>query len=91
MLVNLIIRYYRNLLFSKEEEGGEGGEKKQNCAPEVCLWARTVHHQEEINSPVYQGILLDNVKVAVCQLKLSRGWVVQQYNYSKNSSMSIKE
>lgn len=31
----------------------------------------------EMNSQVYQVILQNNVGVAVCQLKLSEGWVMQ--------------
>lgn len=33
---------------------------------------------EKIYSQVYEDILQDNIRVAECQLKLSRSWVKQQ-------------
>ncbi|KAF7654957.1 hypothetical protein LDENG_00062870 [Lucifuga dentata] len=44
-----------------------------------------------MNSQVYQGILQDNVRVAVRQLKLSRSWVMQQDNDPKHQSKSTTE
>ncbi|KAF7650570.1 hypothetical protein LDENG_00123650 [Lucifuga dentata] len=42
----------------------------------------------KMNSQVYQGILQDNVRMAVSQLKLSRSWVMQQDNDPKHRSKS---
>ncbi|KAF7643573.1 hypothetical protein LDENG_00237070, partial [Lucifuga dentata] len=38
----------------------------------------------QMNSQVYHGILQDNVRVAVRQLKLSRSWMMQRDNDPKH-------
>ncbi|KAG2466943.1 TCB1 transposase, partial [Polypterus senegalus] len=43
------------------------------------------------NSQDYQQILQDNVRVSVRQLKLKRGWVMQQDNDPKHLSKSIAQ
>uniref|UniRef100_A0A8C5Q5S0 Transposase n=1 Tax=Leptobrachium leishanense TaxID=445787 RepID=A0A8C5Q5S0_9ANUR len=45
----------------------------------------------KINSRVYQDILQENVRPSVCQLKLRRGWVMQQENDPEHTSNSTKE
>uniref|UniRef100_A0A3Q1JIP2 Tc1-like transposase DDE domain-containing protein n=1 Tax=Anabas testudineus TaxID=64144 RepID=A0A3Q1JIP2_ANATE len=45
----------------------------------------------KINSRVYQDILQENVRPPVHQLKLRRGWVMQQDNDPKHTSNSTKE
>ena len=41
-----------------------------------------------IYSQVYQDILLENVRLSVCQLKLNSSWVMHQDNNQKHSSKS---
>uniref|UniRef100_A0A3B3R2T1 Tc1-like transposase DDE domain-containing protein n=1 Tax=Paramormyrops kingsleyae TaxID=1676925 RepID=A0A3B3R2T1_9TELE len=45
----------------------------------------------KMNSRVYQDILQENVRPSVRQLKLRRGWVMQQDNDPKHTSNSTKE
>jgi hypothetical protein len=40
---------------------------------------------------VYQDVLQENVRAAVHDLKLKRGWVMQQDNDPKHTSKSTKE
>ncbi len=47
--------------------------------------------EEKINSKVYQDILQDNLKVAVCKLKLRRSWMMQQDNDPNQQSKSTTE
>ena len=45
----------------------------------------------KMNSQVYQTILQDNVRMSVRQLKLCRGWVMQQDHDPKHRSKSTME
>uniref|UniRef100_A0A8C5WF56 Transposase n=1 Tax=Leptobrachium leishanense TaxID=445787 RepID=A0A8C5WF56_9ANUR len=45
----------------------------------------------KMNSRVYQDILQENVRPSVRQLKLRRGWVMQEDNDQKHTSNSTKE
>uniref|UniRef100_A0A8C5R032 Transposase n=1 Tax=Leptobrachium leishanense TaxID=445787 RepID=A0A8C5R032_9ANUR len=45
----------------------------------------------KMNSRVYQDILQENIRPSVRQLKLRRGWVMQQDNDLKHTSNSTKE
>lgn len=45
----------------------------------------------KMNSRVYQDILQENVRPSVRQLKLRRGWVMQQDNDPKHTSNSTKQ
>uniref|UniRef100_A0A8C5LM91 Transposase n=1 Tax=Leptobrachium leishanense TaxID=445787 RepID=A0A8C5LM91_9ANUR len=60
-----------------------------------CLAAsgsgRIVVIDGKINSRVYQDILQEHVRPSVHQLKLRRGWVMQQDNDRKHTSNSTKE
>ncbi|KAK3506031.1 hypothetical protein QTP70_010230 [Hemibagrus guttatus] len=44
-----------------------------------------------MNSAVYQKILKENVRPSVCDLKLTRTWVLQQDNDPKHTSKSTSE
>lgn len=49
-----------------------------------CLWTwAPCHHGKENNFQVYPHILPDNITEALCQLMLSRSWVMQQNNDPK--------
>uniref|UniRef100_A0AAQ6ICM7 Transposase Tc1-like domain-containing protein n=1 Tax=Anabas testudineus TaxID=64144 RepID=A0AAQ6ICM7_ANATE len=52
---------------------------------------RVVVIDGKMNSRVYQGILQENVRPSVCQLKLHRGWVMQKDNDPKHTSNSTKD
>lgn len=45
---------------------------------------RPLANEGKRHSQVYQNILQDNVRVAVCQLMLSRSWVMQPDNDPKH-------
>lgn len=45
----------------------------------------------KMNSAVYQKILKENVRPAVCALKLKSSWIMQQDNDPKHISKSTSE